>query len=73
MDPKIIVIISVSYLYGLFEVFMNLRQRSRMKVISARDRGSLWLLYGLITLGYTLSFSIGRTETGRVSPWNTFL
>ena len=72
MDPKIIIIISVSYLYGLFEVLMNLRQRGRRKVASSGDRGSLWLLYGLITLGYALSFSIGATKLGRVYPWNTF-
>jgi len=72
MDPKIIIIISVSYLYGLFEVFMNLRQRGRGRVTSSGDRGSLWLLYGLITLGYALSFSIGATKIGRVYPWNIF-
>ena len=72
MDLKIIIIISVSYLYGLFEVFMNLRQRGRGRVTSSGDRESLWLLYGLITLGYALSFSIGATKIGRVYPWNIF-
>jgi protein-S-isoprenylcysteine O-methyltransferase len=72
MEPKIIVIIAVSYLYVIFEVFMNLRQRGKRKITSTRDRGSLWLLYGLITLGYTLSFSIGATKTGRIYPWNAF-
>lgn len=72
MDPKIIIIIAVSYLYGFFEVLMNLTQRSRGKVTSSKDKGSLWLLYGMVTLGYALSFSIGATKTGRVSPWNLF-
>ncbi len=72
MDPKIIVIISVSYLYGFFEVFMNLRQRRKNNAITIKDKGSLWLLYGLITLGYALSFSIGATKTGRMYPWNAF-
>jgi protein-S-isoprenylcysteine O-methyltransferase len=72
VNPKIIIIIAVSYLYGLFEVFMNLMQRRKSKVTSTRDKGSLWLLYGLITLGYALSFSIGATKMGRVYPWNTF-
>lgn len=62
MDLKIIIIIAVSYLYGLFEVLMNLRQRGRGKVTSSDDKGSLWLLYGLITLGYALSFSIGQQK-----------
>jgi protein-S-isoprenylcysteine O-methyltransferase Ste14 len=72
MDPKIIVIIAVSYLYGFFEVFMNLRQRRKNNATTTHDKGSLWLLYGLITLGYALSFSIGATKIGRVYPWNTF-
>lgn len=72
MDPKIIIIIAVSYLYGFFELFLNLKQRSKIKVTTSGDKGSLWLLYGLITLGYALSFSIGATKIGRIYPWNTF-
>jgi protein-S-isoprenylcysteine O-methyltransferase Ste14 len=72
MDPKIIIIIAISYLYGFFEVFLNLRQRSKSHVINSNDKGSLWLLYGLITVGYALSFSIGATKTGRIYYWNTF-
>ncbi|HEY9075160.1 MAG TPA: isoprenylcysteine carboxylmethyltransferase family protein [Anaerolineaceae bacterium] len=72
MDPKIIAIITVSYLYGFFEVIMNLQQRSRNNAITTKDKGSLWLLYGLITLGYALSFSIGATKIGRMYSWNSF-
>jgi protein-S-isoprenylcysteine O-methyltransferase Ste14 len=72
MDPKIIVIITVSYLYGFFEVFLNFKQRSKSKVTTSNDKGSLWLLYGLITVGYALSFAIGATKLGRVYAWNTF-
>ena len=72
MDPKIIIIIAVSYLYGFFEVFMNLRQRSKGTVTTTSDKGSLWWLYGLITLGYILSFSIGATKIGRIYAWDTF-
>jgi protein-S-isoprenylcysteine O-methyltransferase Ste14 len=72
MDPKIIIIIVVSYLYGFFEVFLNLRQRSKSKVTTSSDKSSLWWLYGLITLGYALSFSIGATKVGRIYYWNTF-
>jgi protein-S-isoprenylcysteine O-methyltransferase Ste14 len=71
MDPKIIIIIAVSYLYGFFEVFMNLRQRSKNKVSTSNDKSSLRWLYGLITLGYALSFSIGATRIGRIYAWNT--
>jgi len=72
MDPKILIIIAVSYLYGFFEVFMNLRQRGRTKVTTSRDKGSLRWLYILITVGYALSFSIGATKLGRIYEWNTF-
>ncbi len=72
MDSKIITIITVSYLYGFFEVFMNLRQKSKRKILSSNDKNSLWRLYGLITVGYFLSFSIGATKIGRIYYWNTF-
>ncbi len=72
MDPKIIIIIAVSYLYGFFEVFMNLRQRSKSKITTSSDKSSLCWLYGLITVGYALSFSIGATKIGRIHDWNTF-
>ena len=71
MDPKIVIIIAVSYLYAFFEVFMNLRQRSKSHVTTSGDRGSLWLLYSLITVGYALSFSIGATKIVRIYEWNT--
>jgi len=72
MDPKIIIIIAVSYVYGFFEVFRNIRQRNKSKVTSSSDRSSVWWLYGLITVGYALSFAIGATKIGRIYDWNTF-
>jgi protein-S-isoprenylcysteine O-methyltransferase Ste14 len=72
MDPKTIVIIAIAYLYGLFEVFMSLKQGSKSKIRTKSDKGSLWVLFGLITVGYALSFAIGATKIGRVYSWNTF-
>ncbi len=72
MDTKIIIIIAISYLYGFFEIFMNLRRRGKGKITSSGDKGSLWLLYSLITVGYALSFAIGATKIGRIQPWDTF-
>lgn len=72
MDPKIIVIIAVSYLYFFFEVFLNLRQRRKNHVSTSNDKNSLKLLYGLITVAYFLSFAIGATKLGRIYYWNTF-
>jgi protein-S-isoprenylcysteine O-methyltransferase Ste14 len=51
---------------------MNLRKRSKSKVTTSSDKRSLWLLYGLITFGYALSFSIGATKIGRIYLWNIF-
>jgi len=72
MNTKLIIIIGFSYLYAIFEIAMNLMQRRKSTVTKAGDKGSLWLLYLLITLGYILSFSIGATTLGRVNHWNTF-
>jgi len=72
MDVKILIIIAVSYLYGFFEVFLNLRQRRKNNVTASNDKNSLLLLYGLITVGYFLSFAIGATKLGRIYYWNTF-
>jgi protein-S-isoprenylcysteine O-methyltransferase Ste14 len=71
MDMKLMIIIGFSYLYGFFEVFMNLRQGSKGKITHLDDKGSLWGLYILITIGYFLSFSIGATKIGRVYSWDT--
>lgn len=72
MDPKIIIIIAVSYLYGFFELFMNLWQKRKNKSVKTSDKKSLRLLYALITIGYFLSFSIGATNLGRIHSWNIF-
>ncbi len=72
MDLKIIIIIAISYLYGFFEIIMNLRQRSQSHLTTSRDKGSLWLLFALISLGYALSFFVGVAKIGGVYPWNTF-
>jgi protein-S-isoprenylcysteine O-methyltransferase Ste14 len=72
MDPKIIIIIAISYLYFFFEVFLNLRQKRKSTVTTSNDKNSLRLLYGLITVGYFLSFAIGATKLGRIYHWNTF-
>jgi protein-S-isoprenylcysteine O-methyltransferase Ste14 len=72
MDIKVIIIIAFSYLYGFFEVFMNLSQKRKSVVSTSRDKGSLWLLYMSITLGYALSFAIGATKIGRLNHWDIF-
>ena len=72
MDPKIIIIITITYLYGFFEVILNLRQKKKKQGLNSREKKSLWMLYGLITMGYFLAFTIGATKIGRIYSWNAF-
>jgi protein-S-isoprenylcysteine O-methyltransferase Ste14 len=72
MNTKLIIIIGISFLYGFFEILMNIKQRRKSSITKSGDKGSLWLLYVLITVGYFFSFSVGATKMGRISHWNTF-
>ena len=72
MDIKVAIIIGFSYVYAFFEVFMNVRQRGKGPVTASGDKGSLRLLYILITVGYAVSFSIGATRIGRMNHWDAF-
>ncbi len=72
MNTKLVLIIGFSYLYAFFEIFMGWKKKGKSNVISSGDKGSLRLLYILITIGYVLSFSIGATKIGRIYHWNTF-
>ncbi len=74
MDRKLIIIIVFSYLYGFFEIFMGVRQRRKRErnIINKGDRGSFWLLFILIAVGYTLSFCFAATKIGRIYHWNAF-
>jgi protein-S-isoprenylcysteine O-methyltransferase len=72
MNPKLIAIFVFSILYAFFEIYMGFRQSRKGNIVSSGDKGSIWLLYILITVGYILSFRIAATKTGRVSPWNLY-
>lgn len=72
MNIKLIIILSFTYLYGFFEIFMSVRQRRKRKIIKTGDRLSIWILTIFIAIGYSLSFSIGSTKTGRIYHWDTF-
>ena len=72
MDIKLIIIISFTYIYGFFEIFMSLRQKRKRKIEKYGDRLSIWILGISIAIGYSLSFSIGSTKIGRIYHWDTF-
>jgi protein-S-isoprenylcysteine O-methyltransferase Ste14 len=71
MKAKLILIISFSLLYGLFEIFMSRRQQGKREISESGDKGSIWLLVISISMGYWLSFIIASTKTGRIYHWNT--
>lgn len=70
MNIKIIVIISIVYLYGIFEYLINLRQKHKIKIARTNDSGSLKILLFCISIGYLLSFSVAATRIGRIYYWN---
>jgi protein-S-isoprenylcysteine O-methyltransferase Ste14 len=72
MNLKLIIILVFTYSYGLFELFMGMRQRRKRNINKSDDKSSIWILTGLITVGYFLSFIIGATKIGRIYPWDTF-
>ena len=72
MNIKLIIIIAFSTLYGLFEIYMSMRQQGLREISESGDKGSIWLLIISISAGYWLSFIIASTRIGRVYHWNTF-
>jgi protein-S-isoprenylcysteine O-methyltransferase Ste14 len=72
MNIKIFLIIGFSYLYAFIELFMSMRQKRERKVKTKGDKGGIWILGLMISIGYSLSFAIGSTKIGRISPWNAF-
>jgi protein-S-isoprenylcysteine O-methyltransferase Ste14 len=74
MDLKVIIIIAFTYLYGFFEILIWIIQRKKTdKIIEKKgDKGSFWIMFILIAIGYSLSFDVGSTKTGRMDHWDTF-
>ncbi|HVN58950.1 MAG TPA: isoprenylcysteine carboxylmethyltransferase family protein [Bacteroidales bacterium] len=71
MYIKVIIIISFSILYGLFEILMSRRGKGNREISKSEDRGSIWIMILAISAGYWLSFIIASTKTGRIYHWNT--
>jgi protein-S-isoprenylcysteine O-methyltransferase Ste14 len=72
MNTKLIMIFSFTYLYGLFEIYMSIRQRHKRKIVKKGDRLSIWILTISIAIGYSLAFSIASTKIGRIYHWDFF-
>jgi protein-S-isoprenylcysteine O-methyltransferase Ste14 len=71
VESKVIIIFSFSNLYGLFEIFMSKRQKSKMGISKSGDKGSVWILALSISVGHWLSFIITSTKIDRIYQWNT--
>jgi protein-S-isoprenylcysteine O-methyltransferase Ste14 len=70
MYTKLIIIISFSILYGLFEIFMSKRQKNKREISKSGDKRSIWVLTFSISIGYWLSFIIASTKIGRIYHWD---
>jgi protein-S-isoprenylcysteine O-methyltransferase Ste14 len=51
---------------------MSRRQRSKRNISKSGDKGSIWLLFVSISIGYWLSFIVAATKIGRIYHWDTF-
>ncbi len=72
MNPKLVFLISFSYLYAIFEFVIGRLQKRGNIIEKSNDKGSIWVLIIAITLGFTFSFWIGATKIGRLNHWNTY-
>lgn len=72
MGRKLLIIIAFSLLYGVYELFMSLRQSHERGIVTSGDRLSLWIIFISIAVGYLVSFVIGSTELGRIDQWPSF-
>jgi protein-S-isoprenylcysteine O-methyltransferase Ste14 len=71
MNAKVIITISFSILYGIFEIFMSKRGKVKPEISKSGDKGSIWILVLAISVGYWLSFIIASTKIGRIYHWNS--
>ncbi len=73
MDTKWILVLVFAILYGLFEYYLNVRQKSNINIIKTSDKKSLQFLLVFLQIGNILSFSIGATKIGRIDNWMPFI
>lgn len=67
-----IIAVSFSLLYALFEFIMGMKQERKGSVTKSGDKGSVWMLIISISIGYWLSYIIYATRIGRINHWRTF-
>lgn len=72
MNIKLIIIVSFSILYMIFEILIAKRGFKNKKVKESADEGSFRIMIIAITTGYWLSYIIAYSGLGRLYPWNTY-
>jgi protein-S-isoprenylcysteine O-methyltransferase Ste14 len=50
---------------------MGMKQRTKGSNAKSGDKGSIWMLFVSISIGYWLSFIASATGIGRIYHWNT--
>jgi protein-S-isoprenylcysteine O-methyltransferase Ste14 len=73
MDTKWIMVLVFAILYGLFEYYLNARQKRNLNIVKSSDKKSLQFLLIFLQIGNLLSFSIGATRIGRIDNWVLFI
>jgi protein-S-isoprenylcysteine O-methyltransferase Ste14 len=70
MNNKLIIIVTFSLVYMLFEILIALR--GNKKVVTKGDKGSFRVITIAITAGYWLSYAFAWSRIGLLHPWNTY-
>lgn len=73
METKWIIVLVFAVLYGLFEYYLNSRQKRNLNIVKSSDKKSLQFLLVFLQVGSVLSFSIGATRIGRIDDWLPFI
>ena len=72
MNIKLIIIVSFSILYALFEMLLSRWQKSKRTVLVTGDKGSFRWLVISISFGYWLSYIAASMKFSRIPHWNIF-
>lgn len=70
MNTKLIIIVTFSIAYMVFEILIALR--GNKKIVKNADDGTFRVITIAITAGYWLSYAFAWSGIGRMHPWNTY-
>jgi|WetSurMetagenome_2_1015567.scaffolds.fasta_scaffold463418_1 protein-S-isoprenylcysteine O-methyltransferase Ste14 len=73
MEATLIIVFVISCIYGVSEIFMNIRQSRHKGKSGVSDKGSLTLIYSSIALSYSLAFAFKFLLLGRIHEGGTLI